>query len=134
VSLGITMAERKELHLVAVLLTTVFCAGNATAQSNGSSFTNAAQSAVDYRAAPSRPVMPCRDVLALTDFDNSIVSADLDLADGAVSGTCIVRGVISPEIQYLVHLPGSWNQRLYMHYTIHCYRGYQDAPQDHPHC
>ena len=59
--------------------------------------------------------MACGDLIHLSDADNSILSATLipALPDG--QEICVVRGVISPEVRYIVYLPGRWNGRLYMH-------------------
>ena len=97
------------------LIGTLIFAAAVFSQSNGSSFTDAQQSSVDYRATPLRATMACRDLVALTDFTNSIVSAELEAATEHTPESCIVRGVIVPEVQYVAHFPTAWNGRFYMH-------------------
>ena len=85
----------------------------ATPTANGSSFLNADQSRIDYsRPEVTQPRMECANIIHLSDADNSILSATLLPAGPEM---CVVRGVISPEVRYIVYLPTRWNGRLYMH-------------------
>ena len=83
---------------------------------NGSSFLDAAQSRIDYsKPAVTQLRMGCGDIIYLSDADNSILSATLFPAQPDQPEMCVVRGVISPEVRYIVNLPSRWNGRLYMH-------------------
>ena len=85
----------------------------ATPTANGSSFLDADQSGVDYsRPEVTQPRMECAEFIHLSDADNSVLSAILLTAGPEM---CVVRGVISPEVRYIVYLPTRWNGRLYMH-------------------
>ena len=99
---------------VATLVMVCFApATAATPTANGSSFLDAEESRVDYtRAEIKHPRIACRDLINKSDPDNSIVSATLLSAEPEM---CVVRGVISPEVQYIVYLPTRWNGRFYMH-------------------
>lgn len=54
------------------------------------------------------PKAPCRDLRALSGYEFSIDSATV------VGDSCVVRGLVQPEVQFEVGLPASWNGRLYM--------------------
>ena len=83
---------------------------------NGSSFSDAQQSRIDYtRPEVTQPLMDCADFIRLSGADNSILSATLFPADSDRPEMCVVMGVIAPEVRYIVYLPSSWNGRLYMH-------------------
>ncbi len=83
---------------------------------NGSSFLDAERSRIDYtRPEVTRQRMDCGDIINLSDADNSILSATLSPAEPDSPEMCVVRGVISPEVRYIVYLPTRWNGRLYMH-------------------
>ena len=98
-----------------VVLTTVFTAPAtfATPTPNGSSFLDSKESRIDYtRPEIKRPRTTCRSLINLTEPHNSILSAILLSAEPEM---CVVRGVISLEVQYIVYLPTRWNGRFYMH-------------------
>ncbi len=85
----------------------------ATPTPNGSSFLNAKKSRIDYTIPRVKhPTATCRSLINLSEPDNSVLSANLSLAEPEM---CVVRGVISPEVQYIVYLPTGWNGRFYMH-------------------
>ncbi len=79
------------------------------------SFSDAAQSTIDY-STPS--VMPKRACAALQTGagarDVAITSAATVAAANGVPQHCRVRGVIAPEIGFEVDLPAMWNARFYM--------------------
>ena len=103
----------KQSIVVALVMVLAAPASQATPTPNGSSFLDAKKSRVDYtRAEIKHPRIACRELITLSDPDNSIVSATLLPAEPEV---CVLRGVISPEVQYIVYLPTRWNGRLYMH-------------------
>lgn len=106
------------LKLAALALSSVlaFLPPPALAFGNGSSFTNAAESTIDYSYAPARPLRDCGAMLrAATDNNVSIISAKPVMADAGVAAHCRVHGIIAPEIQFVVHLPEQWNRRLFIH-------------------
>ncbi|MYH70747.1 MAG: tannase/feruloyl esterase family alpha/beta hydrolase [Gammaproteobacteria bacterium] len=83
---------------------------------NGSSFSDAQQSRIDYtRPEVTQPLMDCAEFIRLSGADNSILSATLFPADSDRPEMCVVMGVIAPEVRYIVYLPSRWNGRLYMH-------------------
>ena len=101
-----------------VALTAVFFTADtaATPTPNGSSFSDSQQSRIDYTKPEVTELrMDCGDFIHLSDADNSILSATLFPTDEDVPEMCVVRGVIAPEVRYIVYLPGRWNGRLYMH-------------------
>ena len=83
---------------------------------NGSSFSDAQQSRIDYtRPEVTQPLMDCADFTRLSGADNSVLSATLFPADSDRPEMCVVMGVIASEVRYIVYLPSNWNGRLYMH-------------------
>ena len=98
-----------------VVLTAVFTAPAALASptANGSSFLDARESRIDYTIpATQHSRIACRALINLSDPDSSVLSAVL-ISTG--TEMCVVRGIISPEVQYIVYLPTRWNGRFYMH-------------------
>ena len=85
----------------------------ATSTPNGSSFLAAKDSRIDYtKPEINRPRTTCRSLINLFEPHNSILSASLLSKEPEM---CVVRGVISPEVQYIAYLPTRWNGRFYMH-------------------
>ena len=103
--------------IMAALAVVFFTPGApATPTANGSSFLDAEQSRIDYTTPEiTQPRMGCGDLIHVSDADNSVVSATLSPAAAGSPDLCVVRGVISPEVRYIVYLPARWNGRLYMH-------------------
>jgi hypothetical protein len=64
--------------------------------------------------ATSKPAIACRELLSLTNYEISIVSAAVVPASAAVPEHCRVRAMVPPEINIEVNLPSAWNTRLYM--------------------
>jgi hypothetical protein len=64
--------------------------------------------------ASAKPIGACRDLLSLTGFDLSIVSADLVPAADRAPEHCHVFLMAQPEINIEVNLPSAWNGRFYM--------------------
>jgi feruloyl esterase len=60
------------------------------------------------KAQSSAPKAVCRELRALSGYEFSIDSAT------SVGDSCVVQGLIQPEVRFEVGLPGSWNGRLYM--------------------
>ncbi len=98
---------------LAALVTVLVVATPAAAQ-NGFSFGDAARSVSGYAQATVPPQMGCRDLLAMTDTDVSILSAEVIPAAGGVPEHCRVDGLLAPEIRFQVNLPAAWNRRFYM--------------------
>ena len=88
---------------------------HSVAETNSWSFMDAELSGIDYRQRDVTPAMACRELLSVTDFDHSVISARLVPATAAAPESCEVTGVIAPEIQYRTNLPTDWNGRLYIH-------------------
>ena len=88
---------------------------HSVAETNSWSFMDAEMSGIDYRQRDVTPAMACRELLSVTDFDHSVISARLVPATAAAPESCEVTGVIAPEIQYRTNLPTEWNRRLYIH-------------------
>ena len=82
---------------------------------NGYSFTDAANSAVRYGAAATKPAMACAAVQSLATAETTIVSARAVPAADGVPEHCRVTGLIQPEVRFEVNLPANWNRRFYMH-------------------
>ena len=98
-----------------IALVTVFVAPIilATPTPNGSSFLDAKKSRIDYtRPDIIRPRTTCGNLINLFEPYHSVLSANLLSTAPEV---CVVRGVVSPEVQYIVYLPTRWNGRFYMH-------------------
>ena len=97
----------------AIVITSV---SQSTPTANGSSFSDAERSPIDYtRPEVTQQRMGCGDLIHLSDADNGILSTTLSRAGPDSPEMCVVRGVISPEVRYIVYLPTRWNGRLYMH-------------------
>ena len=103
--------------IVVALATVFFTPVTASAPTpNGSSFSDAQQSRIDYtRPEVTEPRIDCGDFIHLSDADNSILSATRFPTAQDMPEMCVVRGVIVPEVRYIVYLPSRWNGRLYMH-------------------
>ena len=86
-----------------------------TAETNGWSFMDAENSGTDYRYTDTSPAVDCRELISITDFDHSVISARLVPSTPTAPESCEVTGVIAPEIQYRINLPTNWNRRLYIH-------------------
>jgi feruloyl esterase len=61
-----------------------------------------------------QPKQACAALVAQTGYDFSIVSATVVAAAGETPEYCRVVGLIQPEIRFEVHLPASWNGRVYL--------------------
>ena len=71
----------------------------------------------DWTNAPTpntKPALACRELLSLTGYDLSVVSAAIIAAGPAAPEHCRVRAMVQPEINIEVNLPAAWNNRLYM--------------------
>ena len=75
------MTRRVRTFLSMTVLTLLATSAVPQAQ-NGSSFVDAASSAIDYTTTPWRMVLPCRALHALTNAAFSVVSADAMAARG----------------------------------------------------
>ncbi|HEX9556420.1 MAG TPA: hypothetical protein VF991_07995, partial [Reyranella sp.] len=106
------MVEAKSI-LTALALSPLASFG-ALAQ-NGYSFTDAANSAVRYSAAPAKPVLACAAVTGLATAETTVVSVRVVPAADGVPEHCRVTGLIQPEIRFELNLPANWNRRFYMH-------------------
>jgi hypothetical protein len=82
---------------------------------NGSSFTSSTESKVNYSFSPARPLLNCEALLNSSNTNVSIISATLITTTDDVPEHCLVYGVITPEIQFVVQFPSNWNRRLFVH-------------------
>jgi feruloyl esterase len=78
-------------------------------------FSRARQSPVRYTLSPHGPRLACESLReTASSADVTVLSATVVAAEGDAPGYCRVRGVIAPEVQFDVNLPGAWNRRFYM--------------------
>jgi feruloyl esterase len=70
----------------------------------------------DWNPPPStaKPVTTCRQLLALTDFELSVIGATVVPASVGAPEHCHVFLMAQPEINIEVNLPSNWNGRFYM--------------------
>jgi feruloyl esterase len=70
----------------------------------------------DWNPPPStaKPAAACRQLLGLTSFEFSVISADLVPPAAAAPEHCRVFLMAQPEINIEVNLPSAWNGRFYM--------------------
>ena len=61
-----------------------------------------------------KPAIACRELLSLTNYELSVISASVIGASVSAPEHCRVRVMIQPEINIEVNLPTAWNNRLYM--------------------
>ena len=83
------------------------------AQAQGS-FSEFAESSVDYSVTDVKARLACDDLQRFTDMNITIVSTEAYAEDGDAPAFCRVSGVITPEIEFRVNLPEVWNRRFYM--------------------
>jgi len=88
------MVEAKSI--LAALALSPLASFGALAQ-NGYSFTDAANSAVRYSAAPAKPVLACAAVTGLATAETTVVSVRVVPAADGVPEHCRVTGLIQPE-------------------------------------
>jgi feruloyl esterase len=100
--------------------------GTSARAQNMLSFSEISEASVDLSATRFEAVMHCRKLRALTDFNITVVDAQLMAAKNQVPAHCRVDGVIRPEITFQINLPSSWNGRLYMYGN----RGYAGGQPD----
>jgi len=99
--------------LVCLLLGVALIPGAAWPQSAGN-FSEAAQSPDRYTYAGAHPRRDCRSMRTIASGDMTITAADEVPATADAPGFCRVTGMIAPEVQFEVDLPGDWNRRFYM--------------------
>ncbi len=85
------------------------------ASGNGSSFADSQGLVLALDKDPSFPERDCSELVSLTDFSISLISASMIPASPETPEHCLVHGVISPEIEFVALLPTVWNGRLYVH-------------------
>ena len=70
----------------------------------------------DWNPPPStgKPVLACRQLLSLTGYNLSVISAELTPATARAPEHCHAFLMAQPEINIEVNLPTSWNGRFYM--------------------
>lgn len=78
-------------------------------------FSDAGQSTIDYSEGKINAAIRCKDLIAQSDFQFSVISADLIPNDGEVPAHCRVAGVIPNEVRFETNLPVAWNGRLFMY-------------------
>jgi hypothetical protein len=107
------VAPMRILPLVlAVVLLLTGHAARLEAQSRGSF--SEWQASVLADAIQAKPVVACADLIALTDYGLSIISATMVPASAETPQYCRVYGQIQPDTKFEVNLPAVWNRRLYM--------------------
>lgn len=126
VTVSILNNMKNRIIVSAVTVALVLFSNTSAFAQNGMSFSEVPEVAADLSEPVVEPVMGCRDLLAMTNFDVAIVAAVSMEAAGEVPAHCRVDGVIRPEIAFQVNLPTAWNGRLYMHGN----RGYAGAQPD----
>jgi pimeloyl-ACP methyl ester carboxylesterase len=102
--------RRKAAWQVAVAVLAWF-AESTGAQSNGSSLTESQTLRPLAREPRSAPAERCHDLPAMSGPNLTIVSAD---ATPRGAELCRVRGVVPPEVEFMLELPSAWNGRLYV--------------------
>jgi hypothetical protein len=108
---ALTLEFTKQLMLVTFSL----CSFATVAETNSWSFTDATRSDVNYSQSEIVPMIDCRELAGITNFDHSVISAELIPAVNDIPESCQIIGVIPAEIQYRINLPVHWNRRLYVH-------------------
>jgi feruloyl esterase len=63
---------------------------------------------------PIHPAISPEKIISMTNYDFSILTAEIVPATESLPEYCDVRGVIPPEIKFAVKLPTSWNDRFQM--------------------
>jgi Tannase and feruloyl esterase len=61
-----------------------------------------------------KPAIACHELLSLTSYDLSVISATVIPASSGAPEHCRIRAMVQPEINIEVNLPAAWNNRLYM--------------------
>lgn len=77
-------------------------------------FTNQSTGQVDYRQTPFDASMRCKDLVASSGFEFTVISASAISATEHVPAHCRINGLAPEEIRFEVNLPLAWNGRLYM--------------------
>ena len=78
-------------------------------------FANAGNGKVDYRDAAYAPALRCKDLIATSNYDYTVINARAIPATDAVPAHCRISGLVETEIRFEVNLPLQWNGRLYMY-------------------
>ena len=78
-------------------------------------FANAGSGAIDYREAPHQAQTRCKDLVASSNFEYTLISAKLIAADDDTPEHCRISGLVQEEVRFEVNLPTDWNGRLYMY-------------------
>ena len=81
----------------------------------GNPFANAGSGVIDYRAAVHKAQTRCKDLIATSNYEYTIISAKLIAADNNIPEHCRLSGLVQEEIRFEVNLPTEWNGRLYMY-------------------
>ncbi|MEM7079899.1 MAG: tannase/feruloyl esterase family alpha/beta hydrolase [Pseudomonadota bacterium] len=95
------------------LIANVFGTGLAPAFADP--FADAASSPIDYRATPVASVLRCRDLIARSDYEFTVLGAWVISATDELPAHCRISGVVPSEVRFEVNLPLAWNGRLYMY-------------------
>lgn len=119
------MNIRSSASLLCLALLTTVVGGTASAQS---SFRNASSAEVSYTRTPHRAALACETLRQWTNYDYSVVTAQVIAAKDGIPEHCRIEGVIDPEVQFQVNLPADWNGRLYMYGN----GGYAGQSLNHP--
>lgn len=78
-------------------------------------FANSGTGSIDYEATPYQASMRCKDLIATSNYDYTVISAKQIAASGDLPEHCRVSGLVQSEVRFEVNLPLAWNGRLYMY-------------------
>lgn len=79
------------------------------------SFANRDAGVIDYATATHSPAVRCKDLVATSAFEFTVIDAKLIPAAADTPAHCRVEGIVPTEIRFQVNLPQDWNGRLYMY-------------------
>mgnify|MGYP001812041305 CR=1 FL=1 len=96
--------------LTATLLSTLVCS-TAVAEP----FSRSSESAVNYTATPHPARIRCKDLVAISNYEHTIISAIEIPAAEDLPAHCRVSAIIPGEIRFETNLPLNWNGRIYMY-------------------
>ncbi|MBT7952541.1 MAG: tannase/feruloyl esterase family alpha/beta hydrolase [Gammaproteobacteria bacterium] len=82
---------------------------------HGGNFLDLSELQVELSAANLQPAQQCTTLVEQSDPNFSIISATVGKPNDNTPAICIIHGFIKPKIQFVLKLPDTWNQRIYMH-------------------
>lgn len=106
--------RRSHIQYLYLFSTWALCLGGSDG-AFAASFANAGQGKVDYQTTPYTPTIRCKDLIASSNYDYTVISArEIPPANGTPAH-CRISGLVQTEIRFEVNLPLKWNGRLYMY-------------------